>query len=180
MFYQIAILVVKELQALVRDRQGRVLLVMPVLLQLILFPNAATLEVKNDTLAIFNQDAGAESTELVQRFAQAAAFSKIRMVHTETEMRQVIDEQQAMLMLRFPAEFSRDIAAGRPAMLQAIIDGRRSNSGQIALGYVRQILQTYQVERGLGNLDLSPAELKVRHWFNPNLRYEWFIVQLGG
>ena len=52
MFHRIATLVRKEMQALLRDRQGRVLLVAPVILQLIVFSNAATLEVKNNTLAI--------------------------------------------------------------------------------------------------------------------------------
>lgn len=176
MIYRIGILAIKEMQALLRDRQSRILLIMPVLLQLILFPNSATLEVKNETLGIFNEDAGAESTELVQRFAQARAFSGILMIHSEFEMRNVIDAQKVLLTLRFPADFSRHIAAGRPADIQAIADGRRSNSGQICLGYVRQILQTYEAERGLGATEISPAVLTVRHWFNPNLRYEWFIV----
>lgn len=176
MLYRIAILIVKELQALLRDRQGRVLLIMPVLLQLIVFPNAATLEVKHNTLAIFNQDAGAESVELVQRFAQAGAFSEVLMLHSESEMRRAIDDQQALLVLRIPADFTRDVVAGREAHVQAILDGRRSNSGQISLGYVSQILQTYEAERGLGHVGLKPPELVVRHWFNPNLHYEWFIV----
>ncbi len=62
---RIRTLVIKELQALVRDRQGRILLIMPVLLQLALFPFAATLEVKNNTLGIFNEDKGADSIELM-------------------------------------------------------------------------------------------------------------------
>ena len=59
--FRIAALIRKELQSLLRDRQGRILLVMPVLLQLAVFPFASTLEVKNNTLAVFNEDAGAES-----------------------------------------------------------------------------------------------------------------------
>ena len=59
---RIATLIIKELQTLLRDRQGRLLLIVPVLLQLAIFPFAATLEVKNNTLAVFNEDIGAEST----------------------------------------------------------------------------------------------------------------------
>ncbi len=176
MLHRIFILVLKELQALLRDRQSRALLVMPVLLQLILFPSAATLEVKNDTLAIFNQDGGAESVELVQRFARAAAFSEIIMVHSESEMRRTIDEQKSLLLLRFPVDFSREIAAGRPVNIQAIIDGRRSNSGQIGLGYLSRILQQYQAERAPENPESAATTLEVRHWFNPNLEYKWFII----
>jgi ABC-2 type transport system permease protein len=176
MLYRIAILIRKELQTLLRDRQGRLLLVVPVLLQILVFPNAATLEVKHDTLAMFNEDLGAESTELVQRFAQAGAFSKILMLHNDAEMRRTIDEQKALLVLRIPPDFSRNVAAKRPANIQAVLDGRRSNSGQIGLGYIQQILQDYETERGLGNVEIPRPKVSVRHWFNPNLYYEWFIV----
>ncbi|HWI56728.1 MAG TPA: ABC transporter permease, partial [Bacillota bacterium] len=147
MLHRITTLIIKELQTLLRDRQGRMLLIMPVLLQLAVFTFAATLEVKNNTLAVFNADAGKESIELIQRLAQAQAFTRLLSLHTEAEVRQVIDRQQALVVLRFSPEFSRAVAAGQPVAIQAILDGRRSNSGQIALGYIRQVLQRYLDDR---------------------------------
>jgi drug efflux transport system permease protein len=174
--HRIATLIIKELQALLRDRQGRMLLIMPVLLQLAIFPFAATLEVRNNTLAVFNEDTGAESAELIQRLAQASAFSKVLYLHSDAELRRVIDGQKALMAVRFPATFSRSIAAGHPAAIQAILDGRRSNSAQIALGYIRQIVQGYLDHRP--GLPLRPAnsEIIVRHWFNPNLDYVRHII----
>ncbi len=175
MFYRIVTLIRKELQALLRDPQSRRLLILPVLMQLILFPNAATLEVKNNTLAIFNEDTGAPSIELMQRFAQAEAFSTVIPVHDRSALRRVIDRQEALLALRFPPDFSAKLATGRDPELQAILDGRRSNSGQIALGYVQQILEEWQAERAPAGNE-GHSEIIVRHWFNPNLQYVWFIV----
>ena len=51
-------LVLKEFQSLLSTKSGRLLLVMPVVLQTALFPFAATLEVKNASLAVFNEDHG--------------------------------------------------------------------------------------------------------------------------
>jgi ABC-2 type transport system permease protein len=164
------------MQALLRDRQGRMLLIVPVLLQLAVFPFASTLEVKNNTLAVFNEDAGAESTELIQRLSRAQAFTRIIYLNSEPEQRNTIDRQQALLVLRFPHDFSRNIAAGRPASLQAVLDGRRSNSAQIALGYTRQILQTYLDDRDRLNNQVALSTIVVRHWFNPNLDYVYHII----
>lgn len=169
-------LILKELQMLVRDRQGRMLLVVPVLLQLAIFPFAATLEVKNNTLAVFNEDAGAESIELIQRLSRAQAFTRLLYLHSEAEMRQTIDGQKALLVLRFPVDFSRSVAAGHPNSLQVLLDGRRSNSGQIALGYIRDIVENYQNERGGSQVRLPLSTLIVRHWFNPNLDYVRHII----
>jgi ABC-2 type transport system permease protein len=174
--FRIAALIRKELQALLRDRQGRVLLIVPVLLQLAVFPFAATLEVKNNTLAVFNEDAGAESVELIQRLARAQAFTRVLYLHSEAELRRAIDEQQALVVLRFPVEFSRAVMAGQPIRLQAVLDGRRSNSAQIAVGYMNRILQDYLADAHRPIRPAAISELIVRHWFNPNLDYVFHIV----
>jgi ABC-2 type transport system permease protein len=176
MLLRVLTLIRKELQTLLRDRQGRFLLIGPVLLQLAVFPFAATLEVKNNTLAVFNEDAGAESVELIQRLAQAKAFTSILYLRSEADQRRVIDQQQALVVLRFPPDFSRAIAAEQPAQIQAILDGRRSNSAQIAVGYVNQILQDYLADSGRPVRPAGLSELVVRHWFNPNLDYVFHII----
>ena len=176
MLHRISTLVIKEMQALLRDRQGRALLIVPVLLQLAIFPFASTLEVKNNTLAVLNQDEGAEAVELMQRLARAAAFTELLVLRGESELRQAIDDQRALLVLRFSPTFSRDVTAGRPAVIQAILDGRRSNSGQIALGYIRQMLQGYLDDRNIAQQRVAFSEIVVRHWFNPNLDYVRHIV----
>ncbi len=174
--HRIRALIVKELQALLRDRQGRVLLIVPVLLQLAIFPFAATLEVKNNVLAVFNEDSGAESAELLQRLSRAQAFSRILYLDSAAAMQRVIDEQQTLLVLRFAPDFSRLVAEGRSAGIQAVLDGRRSNSAQIALGYVRQIVEGYLTERHAPQDRVALSQLVVRHWFNPNLDYVRHII----
>lgn len=176
MFHRISTLVAKELQALLRDPRNRAILIAPVILQMALFPLAATLEVKNNTLAVLNQDGGRESHELIQRFSRAQAFTGLIVLESQADLRRTLDLQEALIGLQFPADFSRQLAAGESPTLQAVLDGRRSNSAQIALGYVQEILQAYLLERGRPALATGNSEIVVRHWFNPNLHYYWFIV----
>ncbi len=175
-WHRIAALVVKELQTLWRDRQGRFLMIWPVVMQLAIFPFAATLEVKNNTLGILNQDTGAEAVELLERLGQAQAFSRVLYLHSERELRETIDQQRALLVLRFPEDFSRALQARRPVAVQAILDGRRSNSAQVALGYAQRILQQYAAETGASPPRTAISEIVVRHWFNPNLDYVYHII----
>jgi ABC-2 type transport system permease protein len=174
--HRIRTLILKELQTLLRDRQGRMLLIAPVLLQLAIFPLASTLEVKNNTLAVFNEDAGRESAELIQRLGHSPAFTRLLYLHSEGALREVIDRQQALLVLRFPPEFSRALAEGRGISVQAILDGRRSNGAQIALGYISRVLQSYLDDRNAVRGRIRSSELTVRHWFNPNLDYVRHII----
>ncbi len=175
MMRRILSLIVKELQTLLRDRQGRLLLIVPVLLQVALFPLAATLEVKNNTLALFNEDRGTASIELEHRLSKAQSFTRVMRLDSEAGLCKAIENQEALVALRFPPDFSRNLAAGRGAAAQAILDGRRSNSAQIALGYIRKIFADYDAER-TGRTEISEPELIVRHWFNPNLVYTRHII----
>ena len=176
MFRRLLTLITKELQLAFRDPQSRKLLVLPVILQLALFPFAATLEVKNATLAILNQDQGAESNELVQRLAAARAFPTPMLVTSHAQLERAVDEQRALLALEIPADFSRALAAGRSAQVLAIVDGRRSNSAQIALGYAQNIIQDFSDERSAAAGRPAPSRIVVRNWFNANLDYRWFML----
>ncbi|OAT47908.1 permease component of an ABC superfamily transporter [Proteus hauseri ATCC 700826] len=177
MFYRLLTLIMKELQSLLQEPQTRAILIMPVIFQMVLFPFAATLDVTNASVAIFNEDNGKQSIELTQRIAKASAFSQTLLLKNEYEIKETIDNRKALLLVRFPQNFSADLTSGVPTKLQLILDGRNSNSAQIAANYIQQIVQNYQVELS-GNSPslLNKSELVVRNWYNPNLNYKWFIV----
>ncbi|WP_429108751.1 ABC transporter permease [Aeromonas media] len=163
-------LIRKELQALMGNTQGRFLLIMPVLLQTALFPFAATLEVTGNTLAIYDQDGGAQSRELIERLTHMPAFTTVVPVAGEAGMTNAITGQQALIGLIIPQDFSRRLARGEPAKVQLIIDGRRSNGGQVAAGYINQVIARWQSEgKGL-------PTLTVRHLYNPNIEFRWHVL----
>jgi ABC-2 type transport system permease protein len=171
-FLRLRALIRKELQALLRDPDGRRLLIAPIIMQLIIFPFAATMEVRNVGVVILNDDGGPHATELVQRIAAAPTFADIRIAHGQAEFADAIDRQQALIGVRFPDGFSARIEAGDPADVQVVMDGRKSNSAQIALGYVQNIVGAYSEEKSGRRL----VPLTVRHLYNPNLDNKWFIV----
>ncbi len=87
MFHRLWTLIRKELQSLLREPQTRAILILPVLIQVILFPFAATLEVTNATIAIYDEDNGEHSVELTQRFARASAFTHVLLLKSPQEIR---------------------------------------------------------------------------------------------
>jgi len=81
------------------------------------------------------------------------------------------------MVLHIGPRFSSDIATGRPAAVQIIVDGRNSNTALLVLNYARTIVQGFNTAQmnAVGQSAL-PAHLEVRSWFNPNLQSRWFIV----
>ena len=173
MFYRILTLIIKELQLLLRERQTRTILIIPVIFQMILFPLAATLEVTNATIAIYDEDKGSASIELTQQFAKASAFSQVLLLQNQHQVRDTIDNKKALLLVHFPQNFSADLLSHSSPQLQILLDGRNSNSAQIAANYVQQIVLNYQQEKTPTPIN---SQLVVRNWYNANLDYKWFIM----
>jgi ABC-2 type transport system permease protein len=168
--------IIKELLSVLRDPKSRFLLIGPPVIQLLIFSFAATLELKNVDIAVHNRDAGRWGHELLARLGSAGFVHRLRPAHGAHEIRDMIDRREVIAGLDVPQSFSRDIAAPRPAEVQVILDGRRANGAQILLGYLNTIVTELP-----GRPDTVRETLAVRHWFNPNLIYRWFIVpSLGG
>lgn len=165
--------IVKELLSVWRDPRVRLILVVPPILQLFVFSFAATLEIRRVDLAVHDRDGGKWSHELLARFASASFVRDVHTVQSPEQLRDLIDRRIAIAGIEIPEDFSRDVEAGREAVAQVIVDGRRSNGGQVALGYMSAIAQSVSAEVSVAPVGESAA---VRHWFNPNLTYRWFVV----
>ncbi len=165
---------VKEVLSILRDPRSRMVVFVPPLMQLLVFAFAATLEVRNVDVAVRNQDAGRWSHELIQRLDSAEFITTLRRVDSNLALRDLIDRGQVIAAIDIPADFSRTIAAGGTGRVQVLVDGRRSNSGQIAVGYLSAIAADVGAEAMPEAATAAPVV--VRNWFNPNLIYRWFIV----
>jgi len=173
MFGRVHALLVKELLAILRDRKSRFILIVPPLVQLLVFSFAATQEVKNLSLAVLNLDRGRPAWQLEQRFSAASPFRRIIRLQHPSQVAATLEGQQALAVLWIPADFSVNLATGRPARAGFLLDGRRTNAAQIVQGYARRIMTEFALE----DSRRQPAvALEVRHWFNPNLEFRWFTV----
>ena len=139
MWGRIRALIAKELLAILRDPRGRIVLIGPPIIQLLIFSFAATLEVKNADIAVLNQDAGRWSAELLQRIDVGHSFNRVLVVRSQQEVRTLIDDREVIGALEIGPTFTRDIESGRGATVLAVLDGRRSNAAQIVAGYLSEI-----------------------------------------
>ena len=108
--------IVKELLSFLRDPKSRMVLVGPPLVQLLVFSFAATLEVRNVDIAVLDQDAGRASHELLARIEAASFVRQLVPVHSTTGLADLLNRREVLVAVHVPADFSRNVAAGRPAV----------------------------------------------------------------
>ena len=172
---RILALIIKELLASARDRQTRwVVLFSPPFL-LLIYAFAITQEVTNVSLAVLDQDGGREAREFVSRFAGAETFTRLRYLTGVAEIAPALETQEVSMVLHLGPDFSRRIAAGERAEVQLLLDGRRTNTAQILLGYATRIVAQFNETLSEGGAR-PPTVVIARAWFNPNVEPLWSAV----
>lgn len=170
-------LIIKEFLATTREPTARMSLIVPPIVQLLVFAFAATLEVSRIDMKILNQDGGQWSRELVQRIERSPSFRSVLHIHGTEELEQTILMQEAIAVVQIGSIFSRDIASGTPTQVQIVLDGRKSNASQIVFGYLNRIVHNLAAE-------ISPqtsrptfkVETVTQNRFNLNLDDHWYMV----
>lgn len=177
MKFRLRPLIQKEFLAVWRDKRTRSVLILPPLMQLLLFSFAATLEVKNISVGIYNQDTGPQSIELIQRITGSKKFTDVQYVEGIPPMETLIDEKKTLVGIHIPENFSNTIEQRESASLQVLLDGRRSNASSIVLGYINDIVEAYNRELATQfKMPLPTINLIPHNWFNKNLEYTWFTI----
>jgi ABC-2 type transport system permease protein len=160
-----------------RDKRSRVVIIVPPIMQLLVFGFAATYDLNNVPVAILNEDSGLQSRELISRFNGSPNFDVRHYLDNEKQIESIIDGKQALLVLHFSQDFSTHLQRGDPAPLQIILDGRNSNTAMIAMNYLREIVLDYNATWLVSQGRPGPrVTLNSRAWYNENLQSRWFII----
>lgn len=170
-------LAIKEFLALFRDKRSRMVIIAPPIMQLIVFGFAATYDLNHVPIAIYNQDRGQVSRDLISQFDGSPNFKIIQNIGHDDEVSPLINNRDALLVLTIGPNFSANLLRGQQASLQAVFDGRNSNTAMISMNYLQTILldfnQTWLKKQG----ETAPnVTLEIRNWHNENLRSQWFII----
>lgn len=173
----------KEFKHLFRDiRMLLVLLIFPVFL-LGIFGYAINFDVKNIQLAVYDQDNSKESREFISNLTNSGYFKIVNYVSKDSEIKNILDKQQAQLVLKIPSDFSKNLAAkSEDAKVQFLIDGVNGNTAIIIFNYVNAATQFYNLKiqedflAQYGQKLFFPIDLEAIFWFNPNLESTKFLI----
>ena len=174
MWRRILSLIIKEMLAIWRDPKGRAVILVPPLLQLVIFAFAMTMEVRNVDIAVLNHDTGNWGRDVEAGIQGASAFDEVIGLQSVSEIREAIDSQRVIAVVHIGQDFTRRIEAGQSANVQIILDGRKSNASQIVNSYLSAIISRVSAAAYSGGT--TPDTIRIRHWYNPNLEYAWFTL----
>jgi ABC-2 type transport system permease protein len=184
----------KEFIQMWREPQMRGLLFLPPLIQLIVFGYAVSLDVDHARIAWMDMSRTPESRALRQCFEGSGRFDVVATPGSEEEVQYLLDRSTVHAVVAVLPDFARNIARGRPAQVQILLDGTNSNTASLVSAYAAGVVAGYSQDIS-GNFTKRPsiqvALLRVnsngarapgivaadsRVWFNPDLRSRNYFV----
>jgi ABC-2 type transport system permease protein len=209
--HRLLALIAKEFLTLLKDPKSRTVVILPPLLQTIIFGYAATFDLVDVPCAIYDEDRSTASRELAARVAGSPTFRVVAELRRDADMARYLDAGQVRLVLRIGQGFERaltlrgavggmtsgtaggDAANTSPVpspassqapsqapsqtVVQAIADGRNSNTAGLALNYMASIVDDFGARYVAAHGGQPrPSTLMTRAWHNPNLLSRWFFV----
>ncbi|HVS53016.1 MAG TPA: ABC transporter permease [Opitutaceae bacterium] len=173
----------KEALHIRRDPRSLMLAIGIPMLMIVLFGYALTLDVDHVPLVAWDQSHTSASRDYLAQFTASRYFDFRGPVANYAALERAIDTRSAYLALVIPPDFAPQLAAGRPAAVQAIIDGSDSNTAAIVLGYTQGITLGFnqrvaldQIRRTVGAAPAASLDLRPRVWFNADLESKNFII----
>ena len=177
----------KEVRQTIRDKaMMAVMLVVPVV-QLLLFGHAVDLDVDQVPTVVVDHDHSAASRLHLQRLLADGTLVHVASTPSTDEAERMMELGQAAVILVIPARFGADLARGRPAQVQAILDGSDPNRANIAGAAIasyfsaegRSLMQA-RIEQRSASLGASArvpeVSVESRVLFNPSLDSAIYMV----
>ena len=167
----------KELLAILKDPRTRLSIVLPPILQCLIYGYVATYDLNEVRYAVLDKDRSAASRELLAGLDGSGVFRRVAELTRPADIKRVIDEGKALLVIQIEQDFARRLMSGTSAGVQVIADGRNSNTAGTAMGYVNAIVEQFNTDwRAAHNRGDPPVRLTTRAWYNPNLETRWHMI----
>jgi ABC-2 type transport system permease protein len=173
---------VKELRQALRDPLSLLLLIGLPAFMLTLYGFALNFDVRHVALAVQDRDKSAASRDLLASFVNSTYFNVTATPEAGVDLAGLTERREAKAVLVIPEGFGADLAAGRTAKIQLLVDGADSMTATTILGYVGALVAEANVRvlsRTLRTAGLrldAGIDYAPRVWYNPELQSTRFLV----
>lgn len=177
----------KELRQTFRDKRMVALLIIAPLLQLIVLGFAVNLDVVHIPIVVVDQDHTPESRRFVEGLVAGDTFDLVGHDERVADAMGRVERGQVPVALIVPRGYSQDLARGRQAQVQALVDGGDSNRAIVAQNTLMAyglssslVLAQERLRAAAAQLGAEPrisqVRVEPRVFYNPTMNSRIYFV----
>jgi len=168
----------KEMLHILRDPRSLVVAVGMPLMLVVIYGFALDMELKDLPLAVLDRDHTEASRDLVRAMTSSGFIVVAADLHDRAAVEPGFRRGRFQAALVVPENYGRDLAAGRGAQVQLLIDGADASTAATVENYLRAVLDLVNVRLAVASA--APAATGPRPvprvLYNPELTSSHFIV----
>ena len=172
----------KEFLQIFRDPRTLAMIIIMPIMQLFLLGYAATTDVKNISMTVWDQSKTIQSRNLLDAFRAADYFVIEHSVGSLEEYQALIESGDTRVVLVIPPDYDRRLMEGNAQVLM-VLDGSDATVGATALSTARLVGQAYSTKIMSEQSSLAgraapsaPVEVRTQVWYNPDLNSAFFNI----
>jgi len=145
------------------------------ILELFMLGYAIDTNVRNVRTVVLDQAQTQESRQLIESFVNTDDFRIVRYVWNDEELEHAIVAGEALVAIKIPENYSRQLEAGQPTQILVMVDGSQSSVAGEAVNVSNAIGLRESLKRVQSNQPLL-VDVRPRVLFNPDTRSANFFV----
>lgn len=176
-------IILKEFIQLVRDRRTLAMAILMPVVQLFLFGYAITTDVKHLPTAVLDLSRSPESRRLLESFTNTQYYDLRFYVRDMDEIEHLINSGKARVGIVIPPDYTRRLLNGDQVTVQVLVDASDPMVARSAITTARTLGQLRSFEAIIARISPAggsgedlPFDVRVRAWYNPDLRSVNFMV----
>ena len=180
---RVFVIAYKELLQLRRDRLTLAMMIALPILQLLLFGYAINTDVRHIPSVVCDQDHSAASRDLARSLEATGFYDFVDRVSGYEGIERALRSNRARVALVIPPGYASNIARGRPARAQLVVDGSdpqtvasATNTAATLVAARSTAILLQRLRRTGVGLVTQPLELEPDTWYNPELRTAVYVV----
>jgi ABC-2 type transport system permease protein len=179
----------KEFTQIRRDRRLTMSLIVPPILQLLLFSVVLNATVSDLNLGVIDESRTPESRDLAATLTESRSFKLAGYYYAVDKLGDAISRGDIDAGVVIPRDFARELERGHPVTVQFLLNAMNANTATIAQSYAQGVIATWN--EGLAGNGLharfsqvgappvsrrGQAVMTRAFLFNPGLISSWFVV----
>ncbi len=169
--------IVKELRHITRDVRTFFLVIVSPAFMLFAFAYVFSFDVDHADLAVMDLDKSQAAREYVRKLVSGEAFSLVALAEDYEEIDRLLVAGTVDAAVVIPPGFGEAVQAGRPAPVQAVIDGTDTIVAGQAISMITAASQSIAVDIQPRPRPVSPPfDVRRRAWYNSTLKSLFSMV----
>ncbi len=141
---RLSAIVLKETREILRNKYLIFLILVPPVVQLLILGAAIDPQVRKLSMAVVDHARTEDSRRLIDKLEATGLFSKTEYASDEDKLERQLEKSQKDVAIVIPSDFSKQIAEGKTAKVQVLIDGTNAYVAGIASAYVLRTINQFE------------------------------------